>query len=70
MFLRIQVHPLVDSRVEEVSFGDQSLTLLVEEGLWVQVNNLHCFYSKAMSLMHFDFVLCIVQVLKHKSIFF
>ena len=44
--------PLVDSRVEEVRSLDSNLTLLEDQGLWIQVTVLHCSCAKAASLPH------------------
>ena len=47
MCLWIQVHPLVDSRVEEVSYVDSASNLHVDQGLWIQVSILHLSCAKA-----------------------
>ena len=49
MCLWIQVQPLVDLRVEEVSSVDSNSNLFEDQGLRIQADALHCSYAKAVS---------------------
>ena len=48
--LWIQAHPLMDSRVKRLVLWIQTLTLIVDEGSWIQVSVLHLSCAKAASL--------------------
>ena len=50
--LWIQVHPLWIQGLKRLVLWSQNLTLLEDQGLWIQAIVLHCSCAKAASLTH------------------